>query len=78
MKELKEELTRQMHAEFNVNADTETKLTAGTVWEVVGFDCTEDVLKKWCNIYDITIHNALKWKDYWLRLHKKTESQKVK
>ncbi len=68
MKELKEELTAKMHSEFTIDEDTKIKLAAGTVWDVVGFDCTEDVFKKWCKAYGITIKQALKWKVFWLRL----------
>ena len=79
MKELHEELTAKMHSEFNVSPEVEIKLTAGTLWSVVGFECTDKELSKWCNIYGITIEQAKNWKAYWQRFkyHKKSTAKNL-
>lgn len=70
MKQYPEELTAKMHSEFTIDKDTEIKHKAGIIW--LHFNhISDDEKKKFCEDYGITWEQALKWKDYWLRLSAK-------
>lgn len=70
MKKLKEELTEKMHSEFSVDAETEIKHKAGSMWATAGFACNDATLRKWCKSYGITTQQAIKYKEYWKKLSK--------
>lgn len=65
---LQDEFTQTMHKEFSIDEETEIKHRAGCVWTLLGKDYTPEQLQMYCNLYDITIAQAERWKDYWLKM----------
>lgn len=69
---MKEELTTKMHNELTVTKEEEDKLRAGCVWHIWcdGNSSKEDI-EKWSKHYSISYETAMRWKEFWLRRHRK-------
>ena len=52
---MKDEFTSAMHAEFIIDADTELKHKAICVRQLLGSSYTQEELKTYCNLYNITL-----------------------
>ena len=48
--------------EMPVDEPTAIKLKAACVWKLVGAHYTQEELAKYCNLYGISINDALKWR----------------
>ena len=66
---MKEELTKKMHSELSVSKDIEIKHKAGCVWDILKVKHpSEKEIKDRCKSYGISYEDAMKWKDFWIRL----------
>lgn len=69
MKKLEDELTEKMHSEFTIDAETEIKHRAGTVWSLIGFDASKEELEHWSEVYQVSVADCKRYKRYWKNLH---------
>jgi len=62
-----DELTEKMHSEFTISREIEIKHKAGAIWRWYE-DASEEEKEYQCRLMGITMEDALRWKDYWLKL----------
>lgn len=62
---MKEELTKEMHSEFRVSKEDEVRLIAGSTWQILGMNPTEEEIEEVLKFSLITKEQLMKYKDYW-------------
>ena len=65
---MQDEFTEAMHSEFTIDAETEIKHKAFCVWDLLDIDASESEIKNRAESYEITLEDAMKWKDYFFSL----------
>ncbi|MBO6117350.1 MAG: hypothetical protein J6P44_02280 [Bacteroidales bacterium] len=62
-KEIKEELTTEMHAEFEIDEETKIKHKAWRIWDMNKIDpFTDEEIKRQCASFGITYEQLMKYK----------------
>ena len=65
---MKEELTQKMHEEFKLTKQQEIKHIAGSIWNTIGFNATDDMINEFLKYSSISKEQLLKYKSYWEEL----------
>jgi len=68
---MKEELTEKMHSEFTIDEETEILHRCITIWCLAGADSDNPRFEEICKSYGVTTDQAMKHKDYCLKLKNK-------
>jgi len=70
-RELKDEFTAKMHSEFTIDAETDKRLRAGCVWNVLKKDAPKEDVEEEAINYGIDYETAMRWRDYWFSKYSK-------
>ena len=77
-KDYPDELTAEMHSEFNVSKETRIMLKAGCVWECVSPKASKEEIETFASLDGITYADAMKYKSEWLTAIRNSEDRYAK
>lgn len=65
---MKEELTKKMHEEFKLRKEQEIRHIAGSIWQTIGFNATDEEIDEFLKYSSISKKQLIKYKSYWEEL----------